>query len=105
MRRSLLPLVLLLVAPAALPAESLEAKSPAPGAAADRLLAAAYPADAPGAAVLVRWQGREVLRRGYGMAQMDLGIPVAPEQVFEIGSVTKQFTAAIVLRLAEQGKL
>ncbi len=73
--------------------------------AADALLAKAYPADAPGAAVLVKWQGEVVLRKGYGMAQMDLGIPVAPEQVFEIGSVTKQFTAAIVLRLAEQGKL
>lgn len=72
---------------------------------ADGLLAAAYPADGPGAAVLVKWKGEVVLRKGYGMAQMDLGIPVAPEQVFEIGSVTKQFTAAIVLRLAEQGKL
>jgi D-alanyl-D-alanine carboxypeptidase len=73
--------------------------------AAEGLLAAAYPADAPGAAVLLRWKGEVVLRKGYGMAQMDLGIPVAPEHVFEIGSVTKQFTAAIVLRLAEQGKL
>ncbi len=62
--------------------------------AADALLAAAYPADGPGAAVLVKWKGEIVLRKGYGMAQMDLGIPVAPEQVFEIGSVTKQFTAA-----------
>ena len=73
--------------------------------AADALLAAAYPADGPGAAVLVKWKGEIVLRKGYGMAQMDLGVPVVPEQVFEIGSVTKQFTAAVVLRLAEQGRL
>jgi len=72
---------------------------------ADRELAAAYPADGPGAAVLVRWRGEAVLRRGYGLADFDLGVMVAPEQVFEIGSVTKQFTAAAILRLAEQGKL
>ncbi len=105
MRPAILPLVLLLASAAALPAEVSKSSGPTPAEAAERLLAAAYPADAPGAAVLVRWHGREVLRKGYGMAQMDLGIPVAPEQVFEIGSVTKQFTAAIVLRLAEQGKL
>ena len=69
-----------------------------------RLLAAAYPADAPGAAVLVKWKGEVVLRKGYGMAQMDLGIPVAPEQVFEIGSVTKQFTAALVLATRGAGE-
>ncbi len=72
---------------------------------ADQELTAAYPADGPGAAVLVRWRGDVVVRRGYGLANLDLGIPVAPEQVFEIGSVTKQFTAAAILRLAEQGKL
>ena len=105
MRRTVLPLSLLLATLATLPAAASKAKAPEAVAAAERLLAAAYPADAPGAAVLVKWRGEVVLRRGYGMAQMDLGIPVAPEQVFEIGSVTKQFTASLVLRLAEQGKL
>lgn len=73
--------------------------------AADAELALAYPDGAPGAAVLVRRGSEVVLRKGYGLAQLDFGIPVAPEQVFEIGSVTKQFTAAAILRLAEQGKL
>ncbi len=72
---------------------------------ADAELARAYPAGAPGAAVLVRRGGEVVLRKGYGLAQLDHGIPAAPEQVFQIGSVTKQFTAAAILRLAEQGKL
>jgi CubicO group peptidase (beta-lactamase class C family) len=72
---------------------------------ADAELVKAYAADDPGAAVLVRWRGKTVLRKGYGMANLDLEVPVAPEQVFEIGSVTKQFTAAAILRLAEQGKL
>ena len=103
MRRSVLPLFSILAAFAVLPAAA--SKTGAAEATAEALLAAAYPADAPGAAVLVKRKGEVVLRKGYGMAQMDLGIAVSPDHVFEIGSVTKQFTAAIVLRLAEQGKL
>ncbi|MEO8275686.1 MAG: serine hydrolase [Thermoanaerobaculia bacterium] len=100
--------VLLAFLPAAVPANAAES---APGSAAaaarsvDAILSKAYPSDGPGAAVLVRLKGETILRKGYGMAQMDFGIPVAPEQVFEIGSVTKQFTAAVVLRLAEEGRL
>lgn len=72
---------------------------------ADAEIARAYPGGAPGAAVLVKRSGAVVLRKGYGLAQLDFEVPIAPEQVFEIGSVTKQFTAAAVLRLAEQGRL
>jgi D-alanyl-D-alanine carboxypeptidase len=72
---------------------------------AERLLAAAYPDDQPGAAVLVVKDGQVVLRKGYGMANLELGAPVTPENVFEIGSVTKQFTAAAILLLQERGKL
>ena len=105
MRRTVLPLSLLLATLATLPAAASKAKAAGARKAADAILASAYQMSAPGAAVLVRWQGETLVRKGYGMAQMDLGIPVAPEQVFEIGSVTKQFTASLVLRLAEQGKL
>lgn len=72
---------------------------------ADRLLAETYPADEPGAAVLVTHQGKVVLRKGYGLADPELGVPVRPDMVFEIGSVTKQFTAAGILMLAERGLL
>jgi CubicO group peptidase (beta-lactamase class C family) len=65
----------------------------------------AYPPDAPGAAVLVQRQGRIVLREGFGLANLDQAVPVDPADVFEVGSVTKQFTAAAILRLAEEGKL
>jgi CubicO group peptidase (beta-lactamase class C family) len=68
-------------------------------------LAKAYPDDGPGAAALVARQGRVVLRQGFGLSNLDLQVPVDPSHVFEIGSVTKQFTAAAILRLAEQGKL
>lgn len=72
---------------------------------ADTLLASSYPADEPGAAVLVRWRGETVLRRGYGLASVELGVPISPDHVFEIGSVTKQFTAAAIMKLAERGAL
>jgi CubicO group peptidase (beta-lactamase class C family) len=72
---------------------------------ADKLLAAKYPADQPGAAAIVVKDGEVVLRKGYGLANLELGVPMSPEHVFEIGSVTKQFTAAAVLMLEEQGKL
>ncbi len=72
---------------------------------ADRLFTETYPADEPGAAVLIVQDGKTVLRKGYGMANLELGVPIQPEMVFEIGSVTKQFTAAAILKLAERGKL
>ena len=63
------------------------------------------PGDAPGMAVLVA-RGDEVLYRGaHGSASLELGVPLSPDQVFRIGSVTKQFAAAAVLKLAEDGKL
>ena len=71
----------------------------------DHLLATAYPPDQPGAAVLVIKDGKVVLRKGYGLANVELGVPLGPGDVFELGSITKQFTAAAVLLLQEQGKL
>ncbi|QIG79373.1 serine hydrolase domain-containing protein [Stakelama tenebrarum] len=60
---------------------------------------------APGIAIGVM-QGHEiVLARGYGLADIEHDVAVTPETVFRIGSVTKQFTAAAALRLAEAGPL
>ncbi|MEA2558930.1 MAG: hypothetical protein QOH06_434 [Acidobacteriota bacterium] len=72
---------------------------------ADKLLTEAYPAGEPGAAALVVKDGKTVLRKGYGLANLELGVPIQPDMVFEIGSVTKQFTAAAILLLAERGLL
>jgi D-alanyl-D-alanine carboxypeptidase len=71
----------------------------------DRMLEAAYPKGEPGAAAIVVRDGRTVLRKGYGLANVELGVPIAPEMVFRIGSVTKQFTAAAVMQLVEAGKV
>ncbi len=62
-------------------------------------------ADAPGMALLLA-RGDDVLfRAACGQASLELGVPLKPEHVFRIGSVTKQFAAAAVLKLVGEGKL
>ncbi len=61
--------------------------------------------DSPGAAVLVMKDGKAIFERGYGMADLDHGIPITPATVFNAGSNSKQFTAFAVLLLADEGKL
>ncbi|MEN9685505.1 MAG: hypothetical protein RLZZ28_1291 [Bacteroidota bacterium] len=56
-------------------------------------------------AVLVMKGNEMLLRKAYGMADREWNIPNTPETKFQIGSITKQFTAAAVLQLVEQGKL
>ena len=58
-----------------------------------------------GAEVGVMRDGKMILAKGYGMANIELGMPVKPDSVFRIGSITKQFTAAALLMLAEEKKL
>lgn len=55
--------------------------------------------------VLVARDGRALFRGAYGMANLDQSIPNRPDTQFHIASLTKSFTAAAILRLAEQGKL
>lgn len=71
----------------------------------DQVQAAVQAIHAPGTQVLIVRDGKVVLDRGYGVANVDRQIPVTPETQFEIGSVTKEFTAAAILQLKEQGKL
>ncbi len=55
--------------------------------------------------VLVAKGGAVVLRKGYGLADRENGVPYDAGTVFSIGSITKQFTAAAILKLEMQGKL
>ena len=59
----------------------------------------------PGAAVGVVMDGEVVHRAGYGIADMDHGIPITPETVFDIASISKQFGAMAALLLEAQGHL
>lgn len=59
----------------------------------------------PGLALAIVKHGKIVKAKGYGFANIEHSVPVRPETVFQSGSVGKQFTAAGVLLLAEEGKL
>jgi D-alanyl-D-alanine carboxypeptidase len=71
----------------------------------DRLMAQNYGANKPGAAILVSRNGKVILKKGYGMANLEYGIPVGPATVFRLASLTKVFTSAAVLMLMERGQL
>jgi D-alanyl-D-alanine carboxypeptidase len=104
MKRSLLAVQCFFLA-AALLAQAAEKRSDDLASRLDRIFAEAYPATWPGAAVIVVRDGKPILRRGYGLANVELSVPIAPDMVFRIGSVTKEFTSAAILKLVEAGKL
>lgn len=55
--------------------------------------------------VLVAEKGKVILKKGYGMANMEWDIPNQPDTKFRIGSVTKQFTATLIMQLVQEGKI
>jgi CubicO group peptidase (beta-lactamase class C family) len=59
----------------------------------------------PGVALAVVKEGKAIKVQGYGVANVELNVPVTRDTVFEIGSITKQFTATLILRLVEENKL
>ncbi len=61
--------------------------------------------DSPGCALAVIKEGKVIYERGYGCANLEYGTPITSSTVFNIASVSKQFTAMSVLLLAQQGKL
>src|SRR5687768_10893055 len=64
-----------------------------------------YEGDSPGASVLVVRDGRPVIRRSYGQANVEDRTASTPETNYRLASITKQFTAAAILLLVEDGKL
>jgi serine beta-lactamase-like protein LACTB len=85
---------LLPAAQAATPADAIDAE-----------LTRLFPANLPGAAVLVVKDGVTILNKGYGLANVELNVPVKADSVFYAASVGKQFTAAAIMKLVEDGKL
>lgn len=114
MRRRHAPLAAALALATALPSP---ARSQAPAAPAardarrtleqgvDSIMRAALQIPIEGIAIAVTRGDRVLLEKGYGVADRARAVAVTPRTVFEAGSITKQFTAAAVLRLAEQGRL
>lgn len=59
----------------------------------------------PGVAVGIYSRGKILLAKGYGMANVELSVPVKPETIFQSGSVGKQFASAAIMMLVEQGRV
>ena len=59
----------------------------------------------PGVALLVSRDGRPIRAAGFGLANVELQVPVSPQTIFQSGSVGKQFTATAVMMLVEEGKM
>lgn len=72
----------------------------------DKLIAERMQSDnIPGLAIAVLQHGNVLKQKAYGLANIELGVPVHQDSVFEVASLTKQFTAAAILMLAEQNRL
>lgn len=75
------------------------------GARIDKALSATYKADAPGITIIVVKDGKTLLRKGYGLADVAQRRPLTPDTVLHIASITKQFTSTAVLMLVDEGKI
>ncbi len=60
---------------------------------------------APGGAFLVSRNGKAIYKKAFGKANLELDVKMTTDSIFQIGSMTKQFTAVAILILEEQGKL
>lgn len=113
-RRGLLMLSTIVFAGASLAMAQAQPPTQAPGAKAaepsiearvDKVFERWNRSDTPGCVVGVAVGGKPVLVRAYGMANLEYGLRIRPDTVFESGSVAKQFTAAAIALLVQDGKL
>ena len=100
--RTALALVALLVTLGAAPSVGAQARTPAT--VVDSIFGL-FGETTPGAAVAVVLDGEIVLRAGYGTADLEHGVPIGPETVFDIASVSKQFTGMAIATLVEEGRI
>ena len=71
----------------------------------DAMLSRYLKPDRPGAAIIVTRDGLPVFRKAYGVSNQERNVALEPEMALRAGSLTKQFTAAAIMLLVEQGKL
>jgi CubicO group peptidase (beta-lactamase class C family) len=71
----------------------------------DSLITSKFKPENPGAVFMAVKKGEIIYRKAFGMASLELNVKMQPDFVFEIGSMTKQFTAVSILMLVEQAKL
>ena len=61
--------------------------------------------ESPGAVIAVYKEGKISFSKSYGLANLNFGIPITTKTVFDIGSISKQFTASCIFLLEQKGKL
>jgi CubicO group peptidase (beta-lactamase class C family) len=71
----------------------------------DKILSEHNFENSPGFSVIVAKNDQVIYRKAFGYANLELDVKLKPENIFRIGSITKQFTAAAILKLEEEGKL
>lgn len=84
---------------------SVSAQTPALTSEFDKLLSEQFKPGESGATALIAQKGKIVYHKAFGQANLELNVPMQPQIIFRIGSITKQFTAIAILQLMEQGKL
>ncbi len=99
-----------ILVPSPLPALAQDPSAAAPDTALarrlDELLTRVYRGEnRAGAVVLATRNGESVFRKAYGLADVELNVPMTPEHILAIGSMTKPFTALAILRLAQERRL
>jgi CubicO group peptidase (beta-lactamase class C family) len=103
-RPALLLRTVLTLAPFAMPVDAL-AQNASPEHRVDEVFADLVAPTSPGCAVSVMRDGSPVYERGYGMANLEYGIPITPHSVFHVASVSKHFTAMAIELLVNEGKV
>ena len=71
----------------------------------DKMLSEQFKTNETGATALVSRKGQIIYKKAFGMANLEYNTPMKVDNIFRIGSITKQFTAVAILQLMEQGKL
>ena len=95
LRRALLPLLILCAATGSARADKLD----------DLVVAEMKRQHIPGLSLAVVKNGRVIKEKGYGLANVEHRVAVRPETIFQSGSIGKQFTAALVMLLVQDGKI
>jgi len=105
MIRTLRALVVLALGSALFAPSRSPAQTPVPELRVDSVFADVDGPTTPGCALSVMRGGAPIYERGYGMANLEYGIPITPRSVFHVASVSKQFTAMAVELLVNEGKV
>src|SRR5829696_7433481 len=71
----------------------------------EQVISSQFKPHEPGGVVLVAEKGKIIYKKAFGLADVELNVPMREEMVFNIASITKQFTAVAILQLIEQGKV